>query len=66
MIVFFKWTIPHTAAIRSQCEIEGKHKVVLQVLSNWEVDLSFNAILAKDFGFSDPRQLEELWSLVGS
>jgi len=38
--------------------------MVLQVLSNWKVGLSVNAILAEDRRLPDPRQLEELWSLV--
>ena len=56
--------MPRTAAVRSQYEVKGQHEVVLQILSNREVDLSVNAILAEDRRLSDPGQFEKLRSLV--
>ena len=38
--------------------------MVLQILSNLEVDLGFDPILTEDRRVTNPRQLEELWSLV--
>ena len=38
--------------------------MVLQILSNWKLNLGVNTILVEDRRLSDPRKLEKLWSLV--
>jgi len=53
-----------TLCIRGQVKVHINHQVILIILSNWKINMSYDSILLQDWFFANSRKLKQLRCLI--